>query len=160
MKTEIDKSKGPGVYIPPPLLYVLTFIAAVMIQKRMPLSDAFFRTMRSRIAGIVLLLIALFFLFKSLRQFFVTKNTVILIKPARSLQTTGIYGVTRNPMYVGLSVVYLGIACFIGNWWNIILFPLLLLVVQEYVIKKEEKYLALEFGEAYTIYKKRVRRWL
>ena len=89
-----------------------------------------------------------------------TKNTVILIKPASSLQITGIYGITRNPMYIGLAIVYLGITCFIGNWWNLILFPLLLIFVQEYIIKREEKYLEAEFGQEYEEYKNKVRRWL
>ena len=63
-------------------------------------------------------------------------------------------------MYVGLAILYLGITCLIGNWWNVILFPLLFIIVQEYIIKREEKYLELEFGKEYNEYKKTVRRWL
>ena len=63
-------------------------------------------------------------------------------------------------MYAGLIFVYLGLTCIIGNWWNIILFPLLFLVIQEYIIKREEKYLVLEFGEQYEKYQSKVRRWL
>jgi protein-S-isoprenylcysteine O-methyltransferase Ste14 len=160
MNNQIDKSKGPGVYIPPPLFYVLIFIASVFIQKRIPIADTVFHLMIVKVVGVIFLIIALFFLVRSLRQFFLTKNTLILIKPASSLQTTGIYAITRNPMYVGLAIVYLGITCFIGNWWNFILFPLLLLIVQEYIIKREEKYLELEFGERYDEYRGVVRRWL
>lgn len=160
MSNNINLSKGPGVYIPPPLLYVLIFIAAIFIQKQIPIADEIFNTTLIKITGGVFLIIALFFLVRSLRQFFITKNTVILIKPATSLQTSGIYTITRNPMYVGLAIVYLGITCFIGNWWNIILFPILLLIVQEYVIKREEKYLEAEFGKQYIEYKSKVRRWL
>lgn len=75
-------------------------------------------------------------------------------------RTTGIYGITRNPMYVGLAMVYLGITCIIGNWWNIIVLPLLFLIVQEYIISREEKYLEFEFGQQYDDYKRIVRRWL
>ncbi|MEO8085421.1 MAG: isoprenylcysteine carboxylmethyltransferase family protein [Bacteroidota bacterium] len=160
MKKQIDKSKGPGVYIPPPLFYVLTFIAAIFIQKRIPLDDSFFHLNLVKIAGVILLIVSIFFLVRSLRQFFLTKNTLILIKPATSLQTTGIYGITRNPMYVGLGIVYLGITAFIGNWWNIIFFPFLILIIQEYIIKREENYLEIEFREQYEAYKKKVRRWL
>jgi protein-S-isoprenylcysteine O-methyltransferase Ste14 len=142
------------------LFYVLTFVAAVLIQKKVPIADTLFHTNVVKIVGIILLVIALFFLFRSLRQFFLTKNTVVLIKPASSLQTTGIYSITRNPMYLGLAIVYLGITCFIGNWWNIILFPPLILIVQEYIIKREEKYLEVEFGQVYEEYKRKVRRWI
>jgi protein-S-isoprenylcysteine O-methyltransferase Ste14 len=156
----INTSKGPGVYIPPPLFYVVIFIAGVFIQKQIPISDGLFQLMIIKVVGVILLVIALFFLVRSLRQFSLTKNTLILIKPATSLQTTGIFGITRNPMYVGLAIVYLGITCFIGNWWNIIVFPLLLFIVQEYIIEREERYLELEFGQQYQEYKKKVRRWL
>ena len=160
MNNQINKSKGPGVYIPPLLFYVLIFIAAVFIQKIFPITDKLFHLPAIKVVGVILLIVALFFLVRSLRQFFLTKNTLILIKPASSLQTTGIYGMTRNPMYVGLAFVYLGITCFIGNWWNIILFPVLFIIVQEYIIKREEKYLELEFGQGFRDYKRTVRRWL
>src|SRR4249920_2517766 len=160
MNNQNDKSKGHGVYIPQPLFYVLIFITAVFIQKRIPISATLFHLMITKVVGVILLITALFFLLRSLRQFFLTKNTLILIKPATSLQTNGIYGITRNPMYVGLAIVFLGITCFIGNWWNIILFPLLLLIVQEYIIKREEKYLVRRFGQEYAVYKTKVRRWL
>lgn len=160
MSNKTNKSRGPGIYIPPPLFYVLAFILAVFIQKKVTISNIIFHSTVVKIAGVIFLIIALFFLVRSLRQFLLTKNTVILIKPASSLQTTGIYSITRNPMYVGLALAYLGITCFIGNWWNVILCPLLLIVIQEYVIKREEKYLEIEFGQEYNEYKQNVRRWL
>ena len=155
-----SKTDSPGVYIPPPLFYVLIFLIALFIQKKVPLKDSVFHLQITKIAGISLFVISLFFLITSLRKFFQSKNTLILIKPASSLQTNGIYNISRNPMYVGLSIVYLGITCFIGNWWNIILFPLLLLILQEYIINREEKYLIRRFGQAYLDYKSKVRRWL
>jgi protein-S-isoprenylcysteine O-methyltransferase Ste14 len=160
MSDQNDKSKGPGVYVPPPLFYILTFLAAVFIQKTFPIGDALFHLLAVKVAGVIFLIIALYFQVRSLRQFFLTKNTLILIKPASSLQTTGIYGITRNPMYVGLAILYFSLTCLIGNWWNVILFPLLFIIVQEYVIKHEEKYLQLEFGQEYNDYKRAVRRWL
>ncbi len=155
-----SKKDSPGVYIPPPLFYVVTFIIAIIIQKKIPIVNSLFQLEWLKISGIVFLVIALFFLIKSLRQFFQTKNTLILIKPATSLQTNGIYGITRNPMYVGLAIVYVGLSCLTGNWWNFILFPLLVLIVQEYIIKSEERYLEREFGQKYADYKSKVSRWL
>ncbi len=155
-----NKEDSPGVYIPPPLIYALIFLAAVFIQKKISLDDSFFHLQIAKIAGALFLIASLFFMVRSLRQFFISKNTLIPIKPASSLQTNGIYKITRNPMYVSLALVYLGISCFVGNWWNIILFPLLLLIVQEYIIKREEKYLLRRFGKDYVVYKTKVRRWL
>lgn len=155
-----NKKDNPGVYIPPPLFYVLTFFVAVFIQSKFPINDSSFHLQAIKILGIVFIVISLFFLIRSLRQFFQTKNSLMTIRPAFSLQINGIYNITRNPMYVGLAIVYLGITCFIGNWWNVILFPVLLLFVQEYIIKHEEKYLERRFGQEYLNYKYKVRRWL
>lgn len=154
------KNDSPGVYIPPPLFYVLAFLASVFIQKKFLINASVFHLKFTKAVGILLLVISLFFLVASLRKFFLSKNTIILIKPASSLQTNGIYNISRNPMYVALTFIYLGLTCLIGNWWNIILFPLLFLIIQEYVIKREEKYLERAFGTEYSDYKKSVSRWL
>lgn len=154
------KQDSPGVYIPPPLFYVVTFLTAVFLQRKVPIDDSFFHSNLVRAIGILNFGIAFYFLSTSLTKFFKTRNTVVLIKPASSLQTSGVYGISRNPMYVGLIFVYLGVTCFIGNWWNIILLPLLILVIQLYVIRSEEEYLERAFGDQFLDYKKKVRRWL
>ena len=155
-----SKNDNPGIYVPPPLLYAATFLAAVLIQRLLPLNKDFFYTIASKLIGSVIILISLFFTFPALRQFFKTKNTLVTLKPANSLQTTGIYSVSRNPMYVSLLLLYIGLSFIIGNWWNLLLLPVLILVVQGYVINREEKYLDRRFGQQYFDYKAKVRRWL
>jgi protein-S-isoprenylcysteine O-methyltransferase Ste14 len=154
------KPDNPGVRVPPPLIYAAIFTIAILIQKRMPIDDSFLKKPPLHFISFFLLILAIFFISRSLFQFSRTKNTIITVKTANSLQTTGIYSKTRNPMYVGLLMVYLGLACMVGNWWNFILIPLLLLIIQEYVIKKEEQYLFRTFGENFIHYKQNVRRWL
>lgn len=155
-----NKKDHPGVYIPPPIFYILTFLASLLIQKIVPLDKDFFHTILAKILGLLSMLAGLFFNFPALRQFLKTKNTIVTIKPANSLQATGIYSVTRNPMYIGLLLFYIGLSCLVGNWWNAVLLPVLFLIVQEYVIKREEKYLDRRFGQPYLGYKRKVRRWL
>lgn len=147
-----NKKDHPGIYIPPPLFYAAIFIAAVLIQKLVPINKYFFYTAASKILGSVMILIGLGFNFPALLLFRKTKNTVITVKPANSLQTTGIYSVSRNPMYVSLLLFYIGLSFIIGNWWHLILIPVLLLIVQEYVIKREEEYLVRRFGQSYLEY--------
>jgi protein-S-isoprenylcysteine O-methyltransferase Ste14 len=154
------KQDSPGVYVPPPLIYVVAFLAAIFLQSQFYINDAPFHHPLSKILGIVLLVCSLFFLVTSLTKFFRTKNTLIPFKPASSLQTNGIYSVSRNPMYVGLAIVYLGLTCLIGNWWNIILFPLLIFLVEVLIIKKEESYLERAFKDEFANYRQKVRRWL
>ena len=136
------------------------FFVAVLLQRVSPIGVAFFRSVMAVVIGLIMLLVGVFFLFPAIRQFFTSKNTLITIKSANSLQTTGIYSVSRNPMYVGLLFLYLGISFLVGNWWNLMLLPALILVVQTYVIKREERYLSRTFGQPYLDYKERVRRWL
>ena len=155
-----NKKDSPGVYIPPPLLYVATFLLAVLIQRLIPIDKNIFYNTSAKIVGTIIIIAGLFFNFPALRQFFKTKNTLITIKPANSLQTTGIYSVSRNPMYISLLLIYTGLSFLKGNWWNFIMLPLLFLVVQEYIIKREEKYLERNFGQEYLNYKSIVRRWL
>ena len=155
-----NKQDSPGVYIPPPLFYAATFFAAAFIQKQVPVDDTVFHMPIMKAAGVLLLVIAPWFLVSSLRMFLKSKNTLVPIKPATSLQTTGIYRISRNPMYTGLAIVYLGISCLLGNWWHFILFPLLLFILYAYVIVPEEKYLTRRFGQSYLDYRLKVRRWL
>jgi protein-S-isoprenylcysteine O-methyltransferase Ste14 len=63
-------------------------------------------------------------------------------------------------MYISLLLIYTGLSFIIGNWWNLVLLPFLFLLVQEYIIKREEKYLDRRFEQEYTDYKSKVRRWL
>jgi protein-S-isoprenylcysteine O-methyltransferase Ste14 len=154
------KKDHPGIYLPPPTIYVGTFLAAFFMQKLIPFNKEFFYTVSSKLIGVVIILIGLGCTFPALVQFFKTKNSLVTIKPANSLQTAGIYSLSRNPMYVSLLLLYTGLSFIIGNWWNLILLPVLFFVVQEYVIKREEKYLDRRFGQKYFEYKTKVRRWI
>ncbi|MEO5648729.1 MAG: isoprenylcysteine carboxylmethyltransferase family protein [Ginsengibacter sp.] len=154
------KEDNPGIYIPPPVIFAAIFIVAFYIQKIIPVTDTLFQKNGVKIAAVIFLLIALYFLARGVLKFIKSGNTLITMHPASSLQDSGIYRFTRNPMYVGLICLYVALACSIGNWWHIIFLPVLIVIMQEYVIKREEKYLEREFGQQYLDYKKKVRRWL
>jgi protein-S-isoprenylcysteine O-methyltransferase Ste14 len=156
----MDTSKdNPGIYIPPPLVYVAIFLLSLLIQKYFPIDKSFFHTSASSIIGTLFIIIALFFNLPAIRLFIKTKNSIIPIKPATSLQTSGIYAVSRNPMYLSLLLIYSGFAFLIANWWTLILLPLLVAIITGYVIKSEERYLERAFGKTYLEYKEKVRRW-
>jgi protein-S-isoprenylcysteine O-methyltransferase Ste14 len=152
---------SPGVYIPPPLIYAAFFLLSFIIQGRFTIRRAFFfHSPAANIIGILIIILGLIFAIPALRQFFKSKNTVVLIKPATSLQTTGIYAISRNPMYISLLLIYLGMAFIFGNWWTIFLIPVLFAIVNYLIILPEERYLNRAFGDSYTDYKKNVRRWI
>lgn len=63
-------------------------------------------------------------------------------------------------MYVGLLLIYIGLALQFGNWWTLLLIPFLIALITYRVILPEEKYLTRAFGEDYLNYQKQVRRWI
>src|SRR5215475_12037916 len=81
-------------------------------------------------------------------------------KPTRTLVTTGIHGWSRNPIYLGMFLVYGGIGLAVRSPWILILALPLALTIRYGVVAREEAYLQRRFGDAYRDYKARVRRWL
>ena len=81
-------------------------------------------------------------------------------KPTGAIVATGPYAVTRNPMYLSMTLLCFGISLIINNIWPVILLPLPLVVIQYGVILREEHYLERKFGDEYTKYRAKVRRWL
>ena len=81
-------------------------------------------------------------------------------KTTSAIVSQGIYGWTRNPMYLGMVLVYLGLSLILASLGALLLAPILVLLFQTQVIAREERYLEAKFGEAYVDYKARVRRWL
>ena len=71
----------------------------------------------------------------------------------------GPYRWTRNPMYLGMTLVYLAVALWADSWMPMLLLWPLLETVKRGVILREERYLSEKFGEEYGRYKERVRRW-
>ncbi len=155
-----QKKDNPGAPIPPPLFYVLIFFISILMQHYISLSEIFFEGIASRYLSIFFIVLGVGCVFPALLTFLKTKNTLITILPAKSLQTKGIYSISRNPMYLGLLFAYIGIGFIKGNWWTLVLIPIVILVVNHLVIIKEEKYLMRAFGETYLHYKIKVRRWI
>lgn len=70
------------------------------------------------------------------------------------------FRVSRNPLYVGLLALYLGLALLIPTFWGLVLFPAALLLVPWGAILPDERFLHQRFGARYDDYTRRVRRWL
>ncbi|MEO8336423.1 MAG: isoprenylcysteine carboxylmethyltransferase family protein [bacterium] len=79
---------------------------------------------------------------------------------AKRLVVSGPYRFTRNPMYTGLTIAYLGASLLLGSEWPLLLLPIVLFAVFRFVIQREERYLADAFGSEYAEFRMRVRRWL
>ena len=97
-----------------------------------------------------------------LMAFIRAKTTINPIKPAATaaLVTTGLYRVTRNPMYLGMLLVLFGWAVFLSNLAALLIAPWFALYITRFQIIPEERVLAEKFGAAFMAYQSQVRRWL
>jgi protein-S-isoprenylcysteine O-methyltransferase Ste14 len=153
----------PGVLqrIPPPLLFAAALIAGIVADRWLPLlGDHPAWRPELRWGGIALILLGVAHALPSVALFVRTRTTIVPHHKSAALVTGGPYRWTRNPMYVGLVLVYLGIAALVGSAWALLLLPLPVLAMNAVVIPMEERQLEAMFGPSYAEYKARVRRWL
>jgi len=148
-----------GVHYPPPLIYAAGLALGWMVDHLRPLPIPAPLWLRALLA-LVFVLAWLGMLTAAISVFRRERTTILPWKTPTALATTGIYARTRNPMYLSLAVLYLGVALLLGSWWSVLILPLVLVVVDRLVIAREERYLAQCFPEAYGEYRRRVRRWL
>lgn len=80
--------------------------------------------------------------------------------PSETIVTDGPYRLTRNPGYLGMALMYSGIAIGSNAPWALVPLPVAIAVIDRGVIAREERYLERKFGAPYTDYKRRVRRWV
>ncbi len=93
-------------------------------------------------------------------QFLLAGTGVVPFTPAHTLVTGGLYRFSRNPMYLGLSLMLLGGALIAGSLGALLPVPLFPWVIRKRFIEGEERFLEAAFGDDYLEYKCRVRRWL
>ena len=94
------------------------------------------------------------------RNFWRAATPVPGTRPTQTLVTTGIHSWSRNPIYIGMFLVYIGIGLVVRSPWILILTVPLLITIHYGVVVREEAYLEGRFGDAYRDYKASVRRWL
>ena len=105
------------------------------------------------IAGLVVMLWAI-------RTLLFARTTIMPHHAARALVTSGPFRLSRNPIYLGLVFMYLGVAVVMNDAWPLVLLPAVLLIMSSLVIAREEVHLTEAFGDAYRAYCARVRRWI
>lgn len=144
----------------PPL--PLTFVVSIgmwLINTQMPNGLDF--TGQNLLATFVLIL-GLLFILPAAISFFRAKTTVDPRTPDKSnkLVITGLYTMSRNPMYLGMVLCLIALSVAQGNILNMMLSFAFALYLKRFQIQPEERYLQEKFGEQYSEYCKHVRRWI
>jgi protein-S-isoprenylcysteine O-methyltransferase Ste14 len=147
-----------GVIARPPLLFLAALLLGFVSDRLLPLSVAI-QGGGWLLAG-SLILIGVALVAAGIGNFSRAATPVPTNQPTRALVTTGIHGWTRNPIYLGLFLVYAGIGVAARSPWALVLTLPLAITIRYGVVAREEAYLERRFGDAYRDYKARVRRWL
>jgi protein-S-isoprenylcysteine O-methyltransferase Ste14 len=154
----VRHSDTPGVAAPPPLIFFGLEAVAATVNWLMPEKITAGGPIWA--AGLPLLIAGLGLGASAIAAMRRQRTPVNPNETPTALVVDGPYRFTRNPIYVGFTLVYIGFAALLNSVWPLVGLPLVLLAVDRLVIAREERWLAGKFGEDYRRYRAAVRRWL
>ena len=159
MTTE-ETPDSPGIHFPPPIAYVVPLALGFLAYRSWPVGivPGQYRPVIATI-GWLLILAAVILLLPAYVAFFRARTSLLPHRPARAIVQSGHYRWTRNPMYIAITALCLGVACVFNALWPLLLVPVSVVFTDRYIIPREEAYLEREFGTQYIDYTRRVRRW-
>ena len=154
-----DRGDRTGVVIPPPLLYAGPFLVGWLIGywRRWQLLEI---AVAGDIVGAAVLVGGAGIAAVGVWQFRRARTTVLPFGGTSSVVASGGYRWTRNPMYLGMALAYIGGAFLVNSAWCVAFLPISIPLIHLLVIRTEERYLSTKFGETYDQYRSRVRRRL
>jgi protein-S-isoprenylcysteine O-methyltransferase Ste14 len=159
--TPTPRLANPGVQFPPPTLFAIPFAIAWLLDgtvRALPMPAVPPPVMRT--VGAVVMILGLSLAIWGVAAFRRAMTAIFPNQPANELVTDGPYRFSRNPMYTGFTLLYVGGALAINSLWPFVLLPIVLALLFFLVIRREEAYLADAFGEQYAAYRRHVRRWV
>ena len=154
---DADKD-NPEVIVMPPLIYLVFLLVGLALDYLWPV--AVLPSGIQYIAGFAFATLSGIIVVFALLQFRKAHTNFSPLKPTTSLITGGPFRFSRNPSYLSLSLLYVGIGIAADNLWVLGLLVPTLALMHYGVIFREERYLERKFGEEYLRYKASVRRWL
>jgi protein-S-isoprenylcysteine O-methyltransferase Ste14 len=152
------KTDRAQVMVPPPLVFLGYLIGALILNWFAPYPTPW--TMILRMIGGILLVVGILLVGSAFSQMRIAHTTPDLSQPTTALVTTGPYRFTRNPIYLGFLLIYLGFNFLAGSLWGVVISPFLVWTVTHAIIHAEEEYLEKKFEDEYREYSSHVRRWL
>ena len=151
----------PSRFAWPPIVYLGAIAAAIVLQWLLPLpwigsplADLLFAIGWLLAGGAVAIVIA------AVRTLVRAKTTVRPHRASEHLVTSGLFGVSRNPIYLGNTMLMIAIGFIAGSPWFVMLALMAAILTTWLAIKPEERHLAERFGKRYRDYRKKVRRWI
>lgn len=148
----------PAIAVAPPLLYLAALAAVIALHWLWPVAILAYPA--AAWIGAVLLALGLALNLWGAWSLKRARTPINPYRPTESVVTAGAFRVSRNPLYVGLDLVFLGVTLLLDSSWGVAVLAAVLVVMHYGVILPEERYLEARFGEPYRRYRARVRRYL
>ena len=146
--------------IPPPAQFALTFLVGIGVDRLAPWRPAWMAIGGVRWAALALTIAGCSLAVSAVGRFVLRGTTLHPTGQPARLVVSGAHAWSRNPMYLSLTVVYVGLALALGRAWPLVLVILPWALMNWAVIPFEEARLREAFGEDYVDYCRRVRRWI
>jgi protein-S-isoprenylcysteine O-methyltransferase Ste14 len=159
-RPEVKDTATAGVIARPPLLFLGALLLGVAADRLLPSPFTVPGWGIRWIVSSFLILVGVALAVAAIRNFSRAATPVPTNIPTRALVTTGIHGWSRNPIYVGFFLIYIGVGIAARSPWVLILVLPLAITIRYGVVAREEAYLERRFGDVYREYKTHVRRWL
>ncbi len=153
-----DTKDHAQIRLPPPLVFLGYLVGAIALQWAVPFPLPW--PLPLRVLGGVLLVGGFLLAASAVRELRRMHATPNRHQPVTVLVTSGPYRFTRNPIYLGFLLIYLGFTLLAGTLWGLILSPILIGTITQWVIHAEEQYLDEKFETEYREYAARVRQWI
>ena len=158
--TDHAPMRSPGVRFPPPLLYVAGLVTGWILDRRVRALPLIGDPDVVADFGMLLVTLGLALTVWGMLTFRAARTAIIPMRGASRLVKQGPYRFTRNPMYTGFTLMYLGATALMYSAWPLLALPIVVALLIRLVIEREEAYLQDAFGADYSDYRARVRRWL
>ena len=153
-----NEADNPSVIAPPPLIYAGALASGLLANRLYPIP--FLPHGISRALGWPSIFARLAIGLLGFREMERARTNVDPYKPTTAIVAEGSYRYTRSPLYVGMTLMYAGVSARTNALLAALFLPAVLAVMRSGVIEREERYLERKFGDKYSGYKTRVRRWI
>jgi protein-S-isoprenylcysteine O-methyltransferase Ste14 len=147
-----------GSSVPPPVLFGGSLLAGLLLSRQFP--APFLPGALARLVGLAITALGASLLGSAVATMSRHGTSPMPDTPTQALVSAGPFGRTRNPIYLGMTLMSAGIATFFNARLSLFLLAIVVVLMDRGMIRREEAYLERIFGEAYREYKARVPRWL
>lgn len=155
-----SSSDNAGVRFPPPLVFLGFVLLGPLVDRALSIAPLALPHATRMSLAIAFIGLGLALILAAIRRFDAAKTRVEPWAPSTHFVAGGVYRFTRNPMYLGMAILSVGLAVALESVSALLLVILAIVAIDRFVVRREEAYLQRTFGREYDDYRRRVRRWI